>query len=799
MTEIQGKSILVRVSARFKFKNLILFFPTTMYALHRISSLRRDEFDKFVVCGKCAKLYHLDECLERKHGTVLPKRCTNILFPLGKAKHCGSKLVNKVILKNGATKFYPLKVYCWKSVISQLESILQRTGIPELCEQWRTREVNDNVLSDVYDGDVWKTFKWKDGSHFFSMERRYGLMLNVDWFQPFKRRSDYSVGVIYFVIMNLPRSERFKFENVILGGIIPSLDCEPKLESFLDPCVDELNGLWKGISIATSLSTVPLKVVAALLCVAADIPATRKVCGFVGHSANRACSKCYKFFDGGFGEKKDFSGFHDRLSWPKRDGMSHKRNCERLKSAKSQAEYTRLSRMYGVHYSALCKLEYFDCVRFHIIDPMHNLFLGTAKYVFKLWVQNILSKEQLKEISKKIEELNTATAIGRIPRKIGTNYGNFTAEEWKNWTLIFSMYALYGILPDNHLRLWERFVLACRILCQPVVNKQAIMKADALLVNFCTGMEKLYGKKFLTCNMHLHCHLHSVLLDYGPVFGFWLFSFERYNGQLGSSRTNNRSVEIQFMRDFLKERFLIPCSGNLPTVYQEEFLPVFGRRDGKRTNALSDNMLQRYFTLSQLLSFAGVLWYDNANIRAPASYQCDLLKSEYIDGLLVVYRALYPAMRSINIGDLHFTITKFSSIFVGGDKFGSKAESRNLRSVRILASWRDNNGLISPSSSLTPGIVDYFMCHKLTLDGIEREHYFAVVQWFKKHPQKKCLGGFDTLTVWDPTNFEHMGASSFLPVHRIHSLFTGAVLSLDNVKLMAVCPIPRRASILSAS
>ena len=223
--------------------NLMLFFPSTIYMLQNISDLKRDEFEKFVVCPKCAKLYHLDECLERKHGTVLPKKCTNILFPHGKAKHCGNKLVNKVILKNGVTKFYPLKVYCWKSIVSQLENILQRAGMTELCEHWRTRQVGESVLSDVYDGEVSKNFKWRDGSHFFSLERRYGLMLNVDWFQPFKRRSDYSVGVIYFVVMNLPRSQRFKFENVIIGGIIPSLESEPKLNTFLEPCVDELNGL----------------------------------------------------------------------------------------------------------------------------------------------------------------------------------------------------------------------------------------------------------------------------------------------------------------------------------------------------------------------------------------------------------------------------------------------------------------------------------------------------------------------------------------------------------------------------
>ena len=185
--------------------------------------------------------------------------------------------------------------------------------------------------------------------------------------------------------------------------------------------------------------------------------------------------------------------------------------------------------MYGVHYSASCKLEYFDCVCFRVIDPIHNLFLGTSKYVFKLWAENVLSKGQLKELSKTIEELNTATSIERIPRKIETNYGNYTAEEWRNWTLTFSMYALYKIIPDNHLRVCKRSVMACRILCQSVITKQEIKKADALLVNFYTEMEILYGKQFLTYNMHLHCHLRSVLLDYGPVFGFWLFSFERTN------------------------------------------------------------------------------------------------------------------------------------------------------------------------------------------------------------------------------------------------------------------------------
>ena len=82
------------------------------------------------------------------------KSALTFCFLLEKAEHCGNKLVNKVILKNGATKFYSLKVYCWKSIRSQIENILQK--MTELCEHWRTRQVGESVLSDVYDGEVWK-------------------------------------------------------------------------------------------------------------------------------------------------------------------------------------------------------------------------------------------------------------------------------------------------------------------------------------------------------------------------------------------------------------------------------------------------------------------------------------------------------------------------------------------------------------------------------------------------------------------------------------------------------------------
>lgn len=101
--------------------------------------------------------------------------------------------------------------------------------------------------------------------------------------------------------------------------------------------------------------------------------------------------------------------------------------------------------------------------------------------------------------------------------------------------------------------------------------------------------------------------------------------------------------------------------------------------------------------------------------------------------LLIVYYVLYLEERNIDIGDFYFIIKKFLIIFVGVEKFGFKVEFRILRSVRVLVFWYSVEGLISVIFLLFFGIIDYFMCYKLIVNGIEREYYFVCVRWFKKY------------------------------------------------------------------
>ena len=164
-----------------------------------------------------------------------------------------------------------------------------------------------------------------DGHAFLSSPNNYGLLLNINWFKPFKH-STYSVGVIFLVVLNLPRSIRFKRENVLLYGIMPG-PSEPTLtvNSYLTPLVSDLLDLWSGVLLSiNSKSTFRC----ALLGVSCDLPVGRKTCGLTSYSANFGCSRCYyHFFPGG--GKADYGGDFDRSLWRPRSNEQHRSDVEK--------------------------------------------------------------------------------------------------------------------------------------------------------------------------------------------------------------------------------------------------------------------------------------------------------------------------------------------------------------------------------------------------------------------------------------------------------------------------------------
>lgn len=385
-------------------------FPATLFLAYKYLKIDSETFTRYVLCPKCYTLYDYDKMLKAdENGSVSVKRCTYIEFPAhpqtNRRLPCSAPLVRPITVSSGSKRLYALYCYVCKSLNDALQRILVRDGMHLKLESWRNRAVPEGHCADVYDGKVWKSFM----NGLLCKKRGLAFMINADWFQPFKHCSD-SLGAIYLVIMNLPRNERYRRENVILAGLIPSLPKEPSsLNTFLSPLVNELQELWKGVRLYTSESPrYKVLIRGALLCAACDIPA--------GHNANRGCSKCFKLFTGPV-TQKDYSGF-DRQNWPPRDITVHRQNSKKIKKAKTAASRSKLETEHGIYYTILSELEYFNPVVHTIIDPMHNLFLGTAKRFFKkiLIAKGILQDEQLKTIQARVDSVMVPSTVGRIPK-----------------------------------------------------------------------------------------------------------------------------------------------------------------------------------------------------------------------------------------------------------------------------------------------------------------------------------------------------------------------------------------------
>ena len=187
--------------------------------------------------------------------------------------------------------------------------------------------------------------------------------------------------------------------------------------------------------------------------------------------------------------------------------------------------------------------------------------------------------------------------IGRIPGKISSSFTGFTADQWKNWTLVYSLFALKGILPEEHLQCWRFFVLACKTLGKRVLTGNDIEIGDKYLMQFCKTFETLYGKDLVTPNMHLHGHLKECLLHYGPFHSFWCFSFERFNDILGSYHTNNRSIEIQLMRKFLMQTKVKDFS--YPEKYQDSFMEFFDTYQSSGSVKVTQEPIGKYLSLQE--------------------------------------------------------------------------------------------------------------------------------------------------------------------------------------------------------
>ncbi|RHZ80728.1 hypothetical protein Glove_132g162 [Diversispora epigaea] len=262
-------------------------------------------------------------------------------------------------------------------------------------QHWLNRTNSDEILSDIYDGQIWKSFKETNDENlpnFFrnkTADSHLGLMINLDWFQPYNC-TIHSTGVIYAAICNLPRYIRFKHENLLILGLLlsPNEVSLHKINHYLASIVDKLESLWNGI-ILNKTDNCPngKKIRAALILV-------RKICGHILALAN------YE------NRQHNFAGMDDMNNW-----FIAKNSSKHLKNALKWRGYN----------SDSARKKFTKNILWEYLEKVDRKILTYFVRICHLFVNRILETKSLDEIHKKIVDI-LWEYLEKVDRKILTYF-----------------------------------------------------------------------------------------------------------------------------------------------------------------------------------------------------------------------------------------------------------------------------------------------------------------------------------------------------------------------------------------
>lgn len=333
----------------------------------------------YICCPSCFKLYLLREHSD-PDAVCVGKSCAD-------AEPCGTHLYRSVIVQ-GQPRRYPARLYLHHDFHHWLANFLNREGIEDMLDVPRFDGAPTTEVDDIWGGTLLREFKDRDGKQAFfrlgTNDSRYAFALAMDGFGPFGASSGKVVHAfgIFLVCLNLPLHLRYLEENMYLAGIVPGPNA-PKLDQLnylLAPLVDDFCKAWDpGLYVSrTAKHPGGRRVLAAIIPIICDMLATKQALALTSHNSNFFCTYCWLTHD----KLNDL----DCSTWPLREREDWLRKATAYLEATTLAEREKLVELYGVRYTELFRLSYFDPAQQTDADTVHALFLrGVSQHTRIYW------------------------------------------------------------------------------------------------------------------------------------------------------------------------------------------------------------------------------------------------------------------------------------------------------------------------------------------------------------------------------------------------------------------------------
>ncbi|KAG2757569.1 hypothetical protein P692DRAFT_20711205 [Suillus brevipes Sb2] len=576
--------------------------PEHPHPVRHLSAKRRLGIDadqwitQYAICPECWKHFTPAQVKELPSPECTVPDCEGVLYD----EHTDAK---------GKRVRTSKKIMPHVSLIGSLRRMFMRPGFAKSVRDSRQdhpgqNEDEDYVMTDMHDGMLWHELETNTVREIGELgtvrdrpqdnqpattkltEHRYGLhlTLNIDWMGILENRP-HSSGPIYYAINDLPRDQRFLQVNVICAAIMPGPK-EPNIVQInhcLEPSTRELMELKNGVKMDVYGEEGLVDVFADNEALACDMPASHKCNGTAGHSHDfHPCAFC----DIDIVKINTPEGYNN--SWTAKDDHHMLRQSFYSKDA-TPARQEAILRDHGVRFSILNVIPGWLPSRKSALDFMHCIFLGIISHLFMrvLFGGYMLSgmgginspKRRFEDI---INAVRWPSHVTRLPKNLGENQSLKKADEWRRLLTITPVILWWAwrdandeipdtepplppntVAPDfsrNRRSLYQAILFLCtgvRILASRTISMAQARTGQSFLAHYC--LECLQLRIPLTINHQASMHTADMIKKFGPVYAWWLFAFERFNGMLERVHHNGHDggrIELTLLRNWVQTHLI---------------------------------------------------------------------------------------------------------------------------------------------------------------------------------------------------------------------------------------------------
>jgi hypothetical protein len=421
----------------------------------------------------------------------------------------------------------------------QLRELLEYEAIDQLLGHSQT----DGSIHDITDGSQYKSM----GASFPNF---ISLTCNTDGVPVFSS-SKVSLWPVYYVVNEMPLANRRKC--IILHALWSGIG-KPRIECLFQPVVSELKHLFDvGFKWMRGNVECITKVCLGLVC--CDSVARPLLQRFKQFNGRFGCSFCLA---PGVSMAK---GRGNVRVYPI-DILINDRCHEQTLEHAVLADQTK-SDVFGVKgTSVLSLVPKFDIINGFNPEYMHVVLLGVVRQFANLWLdcssngKPYYLGKNCKCLDDLIVRSKPPSEIKRLPRSISNTRRFWKASEWRSFLLFYSPVYLMNLMPRPFYNHWLLLSFSVYTLLQSKITRENILYAEIALHKFVSQVGSLYGKQFVSYNVHLLTHLAQSVKLWGPLWATSAFLFEDANGKLLRSFHGTKGITKQIFSHFLSSRSL---------------------------------------------------------------------------------------------------------------------------------------------------------------------------------------------------------------------------------------------------